>query len=118
MLHGAPLQKRRIVRPAFTLAELLIVIAIIGVLIAILLPTLSAARRSANTVKCLSALKQLGSAFQQYAQENQRSFPVVYWNPGAALAPTIPASKLGVNPGTAQAKPWQDFLVKYLHKKD
>ena len=66
---------------AFTLAELLIVIAIIAVLIGILLPALSAARRSASTVKCLSSLRDLGASFQQYAQENDRYYPVVRWSP-------------------------------------
>jgi len=95
-------------RPAFTLAELLIVIAIIAVLISILLPSLSAARRSANSVKCLSSLKQIGQAFLMYAQDYQRAYPVVYWNPGAGFATS----------GTAAQKPWQDFLVKYLQKSD
>jgi prepilin-type N-terminal cleavage/methylation domain-containing protein/prepilin-type processing-associated H-X9-DG protein len=93
---------------AFTLAELLIVIAIIGVLISILLPTLGAARRSANAAKCLAAMRDLGLAFQQYAQDNKRAFPVVeYWPPATQLSPWSP-----------QRRPWQDFLVKYVHKKD
>lgn len=97
----------RLHRRAFTLAELLIVVAIIGVLISILLPTLGAARRSANSVKCLSALKDLGAAFQMYAQDNSRAYPVAYWAPG-----------VNVIPGTASVRPWQDFLVKYVHKKE
>ena len=93
---------------AFTLAELLIVIAIIGVLISILLPTLGAARRSANAAKCLAAMRDLGLAFQQYAGDNKRAFPVVeYWPAPTALSPWSP-----------QRRPWQDFLVKYVHKKD
>ena len=95
-------------RRAFTLAELLIVIAIIGVLISILLPTLSSARRSANAAKCLAQLRDLGLAFQQYAQENKRAFPVVEYSPPATH----------VVPGTPARRSWQDFLVKYLHKRD
>jgi prepilin-type N-terminal cleavage/methylation domain-containing protein/prepilin-type processing-associated H-X9-DG protein len=94
-------------RRAFTLAELLIVVAIIGVLISILLPTLGAARRSANSAKCLAQMRDLGLAFQQYAQDNRRAFPIVEYSPPAAYILSGPARRS-----------WQDYLVKYLHKRD
>lgn len=57
---------------AFTLVELLVVIGIIAVLISILLPVLSGARKSQRNVQCLNSLKQLGLGFAMYYQGNSQ----------------------------------------------
>lgn len=57
-------------RSAFTLVELLVVVAIIATLIAIILPGLRAARESAKQVLCLSNERQIGVVVFEYALEN------------------------------------------------
>jgi len=62
-------------RTGFTLVELLVVIGIIALLISILLPALSKARRSAQTMACLSNLRTLGQAVAMYAGEHKQCLP-------------------------------------------
>jgi prepilin-type N-terminal cleavage/methylation domain-containing protein len=60
--------------PAFTLIELLMVIAIIGILVGLLLPTLASAKAKGGTVACLNNLRQLGLGFQLYNADNDGRF--------------------------------------------
>jgi prepilin-type N-terminal cleavage/methylation domain len=68
-----PLPRRR--DDGFTLIELLTVIAIVGVLAAILVPVVGTARASARNAGCLSVLRQYGVAFNLFAAENRNTFP-------------------------------------------
>ena len=61
-------------KKAFTLIELLVVIAIIALLLSILMPSLSKAKRVAQTVICRTRLKQMGLAFMLYANDNNDEF--------------------------------------------
>ncbi len=61
---------------AFTLIELLVVISIIALLIAILLPALGSARRSAQDMQCLGNMRQFGTATHAYADAFKSSLPI------------------------------------------
>ena len=96
-------QKRRAMS-GFTLVELLVVIGIIALLIAVLLPALQRAKENANSVKCSSNMRQLGTAFVAYAQDHQNKFPP---NVGATPPPGYPPNQAWYD---------DDKLGKYLPK--
>ena len=62
-------------RKGFTLIELLVVIAIIALLMAILMPSLQRVKKQAKAVVCQSNLKQWGTIFVMYTDDNNGFFP-------------------------------------------
>ena len=97
-------------RRAFTLVELLVVIGIIAVLIGLLMPALSAARRQAQSVRDLAALRTLMHAFHAYAGENRGRVIPGYWHLGQAVDDTGAAVTWPAN----GRYPWR--LMPYLSK--
>lgn len=92
-------------RCGFTLVELLVVIGIIAILIAILLPALSRAKRQAQTVKCTSNLRQLMAATLMYVNDNKGYIPYAGWGdtPGKAIGGAYAANWLYKPDETAQS---------------
>jgi prepilin-type N-terminal cleavage/methylation domain-containing protein/prepilin-type processing-associated H-X9-DG protein len=101
-------------RGGFTLVELLVVIGIIALLISILLPSLQAARRQAESVKCLADLREIGNAFHMYAVDSKG------WYPPNQLNTVGPSTVYNVDgtdfPQQGLGAYWWNFLAKYVTK--
>jgi prepilin-type processing-associated H-X9-DG protein/prepilin-type N-terminal cleavage/methylation domain-containing protein len=70
--------------PAFTLIELLSVIAILGILLAILIPSIGKMRERTHTINCASNLRQIGVLVGIYIAENDGYVPYwITWTDGA-----------------------------------
>jgi len=65
--------KVRNTNKGFTLVEIMIVVAIIGLLAAIAIPNFVKARTTAQKNACINNLRQLDGAIQQYALENKKA---------------------------------------------
>ena len=92
----------------FTLVELLVVIGIIALLISILLPAMGAARRSSRTVKCMAALREIGTGYQMYAIEHKGYWPVAVHAAGNTQFPLV---------GGVTEMRWPDLIAKYITDK-
>ncbi len=100
-------------RRGFTLIELLVVIGIIALLIAILLPALSKAQRSARAVACSANLRTILQAMITYANDHNGAFPGGPHTSGAHLV-ADPAASNAHCPGVSQIWDWQAPVARIL----
>lgn len=82
------------VRRAFTLVEMLVVLAIIGLLVSLLLPTLGKAQARARSIACVNNLHHLGIAARGYAEEHQSILPAAELLPSRPANPNAPLPRV------------------------
>ena len=99
----------RVLRPAFSVVELLVVVAIIGVLVGMLLPAVQAARESARRSACGNNLRQLGVGMALH-ESVARRFPAGYVS-DSGRSP-VDAATLDRPPGTG----WGMLIAPYLEE--
>jgi prepilin-type N-terminal cleavage/methylation domain-containing protein len=79
---------------AFTLTELLVVMAVIAILASLLLPALGRAKDQSRNTVCVSQLRQLGVATRLYADNNNNRLPAAELLPTSPLNPTNPLPRI------------------------
>lgn len=100
-------------RAAFTLIELLTVIAIVGILAAIIIPTVGRVRSAARMTTDLSNLRQIGMAAAGYVSENKGAMPFMIHN-GTFMAGEVNTTPSAGNPPRF---PIYESLDRYFTKK-
>jgi prepilin-type N-terminal cleavage/methylation domain-containing protein/prepilin-type processing-associated H-X9-DG protein len=102
-----------LIRRGFTLVELVVVIAILGVLMALILPAVQKIRLAAARMRCANNLKQLGLALHGYHQ-TQEGFPQAYneyWNFCEPLDEPGP-------PDHKPRKSWASLILPYIDQEN
>jgi prepilin-type N-terminal cleavage/methylation domain-containing protein len=99
----------------FTLIEVLVAIAIIGILVALLLPAVQASREAARRTQCRNNLRQLGVAFTSYA-DTARQLPPTY----VAVRHSILPQFLGIagQYDDVNIHTYGEFLLPYLEQSN
>jgi prepilin-type N-terminal cleavage/methylation domain-containing protein len=94
----------------FTLVELLVVITIIGILIALLLPAVQAAREAARRMQCAGNYRQVGVAMHNYSSASGCLPPgILNWSGSAA--------QCGLPSGTYDGWGWGTFILPYMEQQ-
>lgn len=117
---ATPSPFRVVRREAFTLVELLVVVALIGILAALTLPSVKRMTDSSNQVKCANNLRQIGIMTRSYLTDNQNTFPQM-WTWMTELADYAPEttgafwcpSDLTDRPGVEKNR-WRSYAINPL----
>lgn len=92
----------------FTLVELLVVVAIIGILLGILVPALNRSREATRNITCINNLRQLSAAMSGYLMQNESHYPFhadiggahpedwIYWQAARRIDYSPVAKALGI----------------------
>lgn len=100
-IHACP---RRTRRTAFTLVELLVVVAILALLISLLMPTLARAKEIARKTICMTNMRSMGTGLRFYIEENDQIVAPWY----------VVRNQKSVNGEPDWTWHWCDFLVQYF----
>lgn len=104
-------------RAAFTLVELLVVIAIIGALVGLLLPAVQAARESARQSSCMNNLKQIGVAMQNH-HDARKTFPSGIVFGSDLLAAMIADGGMTDFRFSGGSPAWGAMILPYMEQSD
>ena len=97
---------------AFSMPELLVVVAVIGVLAAVLLPDLARKKSIANRVKCVGNHKLNGTSFRVFAADNGDLYPLTAV-PTRTNAFIVPSGATGSQVNSSSAVAWQVYQVMW-----
>jgi prepilin-type processing-associated H-X9-DG protein len=91
----------------FTLVELVVVIGVIALLVALIFPTFQSVRRAANRASCASSLRQMGIAFEAYANTYRGKLPAAVHCVGNVRLP---------RPAGGERR-WSDLIAEFASSK-